>query len=336
MAVLHVAGGSPVFEVAASPQVVTRHEDSPTLLADMEAREHGSDNEEPPRDLSQPKEPPSVDEHHGYDSDDKRGTKRKRDSSHYLDEFDADGPHSRSRSRMSRDKQSRSRSESRHDLSPHLAHSLRTPSPRFPANQDVVDRDVPTVLLSPEVLDSKEDMHLDETSSDTVSHLLHVSPHPPSLRSSPVAEPAQRQDYVIVAPPPPPPAVSFNFGFDTEDMAAETAASPVKAKVPDDYIRFRQEYSLPPLSILPAEFQRRSASGRHRKKRDKDRHERAGDKGDGRKDDWTPIGINKWGAILRANPVWKKLSKASKCVSTHEWNVCSLFHTTPLVYQHLA
>ena len=310
------AGGSPAYETLASPQAVMQHEGSPTRMIDTEAREQVDDAE--PRGSSQPTESHDVDENYGYSPDEKRGTKRKRGSAYSTEEYDFEGHRSRSRSRLSQSDQSGSRSELRHSLSPHLEPPQRSPSPRFATSQDVAD--LPTTLLSPEVQDSQEDMRLDETSSDTVSHLLNVSPQPPSLRPSPAAEPARQQVYIIGAPPPIR-IVSFDFGSDAEDMAIDATASPAKARIPEDFIRFKQEYSLPPLSTLPAEFQRRSASSRNKKKRDKEKQERAGDKGEGRRDDWTPMGINKWGALLRANPVWKKLSKASKCVSTHEWNV---------------
>lgn len=314
-----MAGGSPQLKAAASPQVVVQHEDSPARLESIEVKEQGTDDEQL-RGISLPKGPRSVDENPGYGSDGKRGTKRKRDSAQSSDSSDSDEPRFRSHSRFSWGKQSRSRSVASHSLSPRPEPPQRTPSPRSPISQDAADHHVSIPLLSPEVLDSKEDMRLDETSSDSVSHLLYASPHPPSSRPSPVAEPARRQEYVIAAPPPTP-VVSFCFDSDDEGMTVKTATSPVQVKVPDDFIRFKQDYSLPPLSILPAEFQRKNASSRHKKKRDKEKHERGGDKGDGKRDDWTPIGINKWGALLRANPVWKKLSKANKCVSTHEWNV---------------
>ena len=315
-------------EALASPLTVSRYEEPSTHFTNIEATEQVFDDEDP-RGVSQPKEPHNVGHIHEHGPDEKRGTKRKRDSLQSLEDSGPHGPRPRSLSRVSGSRQSKSRSVSRQGLSPHLEYPLRTPSPHSPTSLNARDHDIPATLLSPEVLDSKEDMHLDETSSDTVSHLLHVSPHPPSSRTSPVAEAARRQDYVIAAPPPAP-VVSFSFDSDVDDMVVETTASPEKFKVPDDFIQFTQEYSLPPLSILPAEF-RRNGSGRHKKKRDKERHERGSDR-DSRRDDWTPLGINKWAAILRANPVWKKLSKASKCVSTHDWNVSDLSHVITAMY----
>jgi chromatin modification-related protein VID21 len=70
---------------------------------------------------------------------------------------------------------------------------------------------------------------------------------------------------------------------------------------------------------LPPEYLRKGKSAKQ-KKRDKER-----DKADGRiKDEWTPMGLTKWGATIRANPVWKKVSRATKCLSTRDWGVGDL------------
>ena len=83
---------------------------------------------------------------------------------------------------------------------------------------------------------------------------------------------------------------------------------------PEKYPSFGPDppYSLPPMTLLPIEFSRRKASKR---KRDKE-------KGDAKKDEWQPMGLNKWAAVLKANPVHPKLAKASKCLSTRDWSVC--------------
>ena len=63
------------------------------------------------------------------------------------------------------------------------------------------------------------------------------------------------------------------------------------------------------------------------REKERERNERGSERADSKrenKDDWMPMGINKWGATVRANPVYKKVSRASKCLSTRDWNVCSL------------
>ena len=64
------------------------------------------------------------------------------------------------------------------------------------------------------------------------------------------------------------------------------------------------------MSLLPIEFSRRKASKR---KRDKEK--------DAKKEEWQPMGLNKWAAVLKANPVHTKLQKATKCLSTRDWSV---------------
>ncbi|KAH8106775.1 hypothetical protein BXZ70DRAFT_915067 [Cristinia sonorae] len=78
------------------------------------------------------------------------------------------------------------------------------------------------------------------------------------------------------------------------------------------------QYTLPPLNILPVEFQRKAkVSSRQSRRREKEKEK---EKGDG-KQEWAPMGINKWGATVRANPVYKKINRATKCLSTRDWNI---------------
>lgn len=86
-------------------------------------------------------------------------------------------------------------------------------------------------------------------------------------------------------------------------------------------------YTLPPLKDLPPEFQRKSKSGKQQKKREKER-----EKGDSRretKEEWQSSGLNKLGVMMRANPIYRKISRTAKCLSTSDWNVRVLF---PLCY----
>ena len=84
-------------------------------------------------------------------------------------------------------------------------------------------------------------------------------------------------------------------------------------------------YTLPPLKSLPAEFHRKKTTKVQRKKEREREKEKAGG-GSGMRDDWAPMGLNKWGASIRANPVYKKVGRATKCVTTREWNVGLSFH----------
>ncbi|KIP08173.1 hypothetical protein PHLGIDRAFT_104756 [Phlebiopsis gigantea 11061_1 CR5-6] len=73
-------------------------------------------------------------------------------------------------------------------------------------------------------------------------------------------------------------------------------------------------FTLPPLKTLPPEFHRKSKQ-RQSRKRDKEKTETKPAQ------EWTPLGLNRWSAMLRANPVHKKVSRATKCLNTRDWNV---------------
>lgn len=85
-----------------------------------------------------------------------------------------------------------------------------------------------------------------------------------------------------------------------------------------------RNYTLPLAKSLPLDQQRRLKLGKSLRKKDKEK-----DKVDGRKDgidDWTPLGLNKWGVSIRANPLWKRVSRATKTMSTRDWNVRILYY----------
>lgn len=91
--------------------------------------------------------------------------------------------------------------------------------------------------------------------------------------------------------------------------------------------RFSPQYTLPPIGILPAEFTRKAKS-----KAKKSQREREKEKGEAKsaKEDILPMGLNRWNAIIGTNPTYKRLGRATKTLSTRDWNVCglsSLFYT---------
>lgn len=126
------------------------------------------------------------------------------------------------------------------------------------------------------------------------------------------------------------PSYSFESEMDGSVANEQEDVKPPRRIAPSKSQQFNSQYTLPPLNVLPAEFQRKAKPTR-RGKRDKDK-----DKLDGRTHaEWTPMGINKWGAIVRANPIHKKLSRAPKCLSTQDWSVCAnmlylMWKLTPL------
>ncbi|TCD63291.1 chromatin modification- protein VID21 [Steccherinum ochraceum] len=116
-----------------------------------------------------------------------------------------------------------------------------------------------------------------------------------------------------------PPSVLFSPSY---TFAAESAAEPSPQEQPKPHTpdlscsaTINGRYTLPPLNALPPEFQRKSKSSRQSRKREKEKA------GDGKGPEWVPMGANKWGATIRSNPVYKRISKATKCLSTHDWNI---------------
>jgi hypothetical protein len=84
---------------------------------------------------------------------------------------------------------------------------------------------------------------------------------------------------------------------------------------------YAPEYTLPPLKSLPVEFNRRGKAGKPRK-REKERDREKGSEGKKEtKEEWVAMGVNRWNATIRANPVYKKVARATKCLTTREWEV---------------
>ncbi|KII89221.1 hypothetical protein PLICRDRAFT_29566 [Plicaturopsis crispa FD-325 SS-3] len=107
----------------------------------------------------------------------------------------------------------------------------------------------------------------------------------------------------------------YNFpeAVEADTKPSRTPASPISQ-------HFNPAYTIPPLKDLPAEYQRKGKPTKQQRKREKEREKNGSDK-ESRKDDFIPWGVNKWGAVLRANPVWKKLTRSTKCLNTREWGV---------------
>ncbi|KAF9532304.1 hypothetical protein CPB83DRAFT_807585 [Crepidotus variabilis] len=80
----------------------------------------------------------------------------------------------------------------------------------------------------------------------------------------------------------------------------------------DSMGHFSPTYVLPPLSVLPPDFMKK-AKPIKRSKKEKD--------GKRDKEDAVPLGLAKWSATLMANPLWRKVARATKTLSTREWSV---------------
>jgi chromatin modification-related protein VID21 len=142
--------------------------------------------------------------------------------------------------------------------------------------------------------------------------LMDTIHHDPPLPTARIEYQGSVLEFVLdakVAPDPPPTIFSF------EDNLGSQSVEELKTVAPSQTLYTLPAYTLPPLKALPPEFHRKGKQ-RQSRKRDKD-------KIDGKSSqEWTPLGLNKWSAMLRANPVHKRVNKSTKCLSTREWNVC--------------
>ncbi|KAF8831737.1 hypothetical protein HHX47_DHR1001148 [Lentinula edodes] len=120
----------------------------------------------------------------------------------------------------------------------------------------------------------------------------------------------------------PVPSSSFHgifneFNFSTVALEPPSAP-PLSPTQPRHQLDFR--YTLPPLDSLSADFKIKNKKVKQKKK-DKEKGKTEGQKDKEWKDDWVPWGLNRWNATIRTNPVYKRVAKATKCLSTRDWAV---------------
>ncbi len=153
------------------------------------------------------------------------------------------------------------------------------------------------------------------------------SPQTPLPTEDILVSPSQLLNSPTVSSKPPPAPVIVRISSSQQEHQpsysfVEDSPPPVQVRVPPpsppSRIKAATRYTLPPVSALPLELQKKGKPPKLRK-RDRDK-ERSGSDG-GKKEEWTPLGMARWAAVLRANPVFKRVSRASKCVSTRDWNV---------------
>jgi chromatin modification-related protein VID21 len=186
--------------------------------------------------------------------------------------------------------------------------------------QRVVD-DSPKLVL-PRDPSEKSDIVMEErvVPSDTVAVASTPSPPQRSLTPPPLIQVTPHRPSLIPAPATMPGFPSYNFQEQPDSASTQTPR-------PTADRHFAPQYTLPPQKALPIEFHRRGKLMKLQRKRERERekNEKGFEKNDAKKEnkeDWVPMGLNRWGATVRANPVWKRVAHASKCLSTREWNVC--------------
>ncbi|KAG6854910.1 hypothetical protein C0991_009733 [Blastosporella zonata] len=139
--------------------------------------------------------------------------------------------------------------------------------------------------------------------------------HPPSGSNpqspflSAIPTPAKKSVIVFTAHPSEVPEREYAF----LDPLVMQPTPPTPKEQPQRQQQFHPNFTLPPLKSINSDYKKSKALKRKREK------ERETGSKEGRKEDWTPLGLNKWAATVNANPVWKKVARSSKCLTTREW-----------------
>lgn len=105
---------------------------------------------------------------------------------------------------------------------------------------------------------------------------------------------------------PPSPVHDPQYNFDAE-FDFDSLKSPEKNDMP---------YTLPLLNSLPPEFRKKNTRTQRKREKERERTEVRKDR-----EDWAPMGMAKWRALLRANPTWQHLARSTKSLTTKDWNV---------------
>jgi len=109
---------------------------------------------------------------------------------------------------------------------------------------------------------------------------------------------------MIVAPPSPVHDPQYNFD---EEFSFDPVKPPVKGELP---------YALPLLGSLPPEFRKKTTRTQRKREKERERTEVRKEK-----EEWAPMGMARWRALLRANPTWQHLARSTKSLTTKDWNV---------------
>lgn len=204
-----------------------------------------------------------------------------------------------------------------------------TPTPEFEDSRDITPHsalDLPTQYVPLKLeqdLPPTENMGLseiDDAPSPSSAENEPISPRtPPALPSVLITTPALygSSSRPTIQAPSPVHDLAFNF----VDAPLSEPPTQTNKTPPDNRSYFNPHYTTPPLNVLPPEFQRKKPS-RQQRKREKEK-----DRGELKKEDWAPLGMNKWRALLRANPTWKHVAKSNKSLTTKDWNVSCFLET---------
>jgi chromatin modification-related protein VID21 len=196
---------------------------------------------------------------------------------------------------------------------------IRIPNEHLPSPiVDTFEAGVSGTATQQPVPDAAEEPPLDRVTSLEKKEVQSGTRSNPSESGTPITYVPKPPKYTPIHFPLPPsiqeailiPApisndeeTVFNLDFEPELIIS----SPVPTNI-ENRQRYDLKYTLPPLSVLPTDFTRKV---KPRRKKDGKRE----------KDDAVPMGLTRWGATIMANPLWKRVAKATKCLNTREWGV---------------
>ncbi len=155
-----------------------------------------------------------------------------------------------------------------------------------------------------------------------------LPPPPPPPPSEPVFLPLALPPSAFILPPDPSTEVFIPAALvpirESLQYTLNVATTEPRSLTTNEWLNpefsLNRNYTLPRAKSLPPDQQRRLKLGKSLRKKDKEKDKTAESRKDGI-DDWTSLGINKWGVSIRANPLWKRVSRATKTMSTRDWNV---------------
>lgn len=200
---------------------------------------------------------------------------------------------------------------------------LQDPAPMAPGADSHLSHKSPQEAAGEAIKDSTA-MEVDESEEDLVQDVGSVpvkeeeqddtprSPKPLNFIRVHIPFPPSIQEKILIPAPVVTPITDAPYNLDDETPSvSELEPSKQSTSKFDAQGHFNPQYTLPPLSTLPVDFVRKAKPSKKKKEKDGKRD----------KDDGLPMGLNRWGATVMANPVWKKVARANKCLSTREWGV---------------
>ena len=219
---------------------------------------------------------------------------------------------------------------------------------------EITEESRPEALVSPSIVedlylqddmeidvdvDAEGEPHLEPESSIPVPEREHSEPAPSPIAYQTEVQPSPVAAPMVALPPsafilPPKPSnevfipVTLTPVGESPQYVLDSASPEPRSLTVNEWLSpefsLGRKYTLPPAKSLPMDQQRRLKLGKNQRKKDKEKDKGAENRKDNT-EDWTPLGINKWGVTIKTNPLWKRVSRATKTMSTRDWNV-----STPL------